>query len=72
MWFIFWTSSFAYRFDCPVIDNHLVLDETEGDEDARAYFPCPFCYVEIEVNLLCSHLQNEHCFDLESAVTTLS
>lgn len=62
----------SFWFYCLVVDNHLVLDEFEGDEDARAYFPCPFCYVEIEVNLLCSHLQIEHCFDLKNAVTTPS
>ncbi|OAY47854.1 protein DEHYDRATION-INDUCED 19 homolog 6 isoform X2 [Manihot esculenta] len=44
---------------------------SDGDEDARAYFPCPFCYVDIEVHLLCSHLQDEHCFDLKNAVCPL-
>ncbi|KAH0749712.1 hypothetical protein KY290_028944 [Solanum tuberosum] len=40
----------------------------EAEEDVRAWFPCPFCYVEIEVPMLCSHLQDEHCFDLKNAV----
>nr|GME13217.1 protein DEHYDRATION-INDUCED 19 homolog 5-like isoform X2 [Ipomoea batatas] len=40
----------------------------EGAEDLRAWFPCPFCYIEIEVPVLCSHLQEEHCFDLKNAV----
>ncbi|CAL5375024.1 unnamed protein product [Camellia sinensis] len=49
-------------------DNHLNMDGLEGDDDARAYFPCPFCYVEIEVRILCNHLHEEHCFDLKNAV----
>ncbi|KZV25642.1 protein DEHYDRATION-INDUCED 195-like [Dorcoceras hygrometricum] len=44
------------------------VGEDEGDEGVRAWFPCPFCYFEIEVPLLCSHLQEEHCFDLRNAV----
>ncbi|CAH1423268.1 unnamed protein product [Lactuca virosa] len=46
-------------------DNHLTID---GDDDVRAWFPCPFCYVEIEIPALCCHLQEEHCFDLNNAV----
>ncbi|XVF08427.1 hypothetical protein REPUB_Repub07fG0002800 [Reevesia pubescens] len=46
-------------------------DDFEGDEDARACFPCPFCYVEIEIHALCNHLQEEHCFDLKNAVCPL-
>lgn len=34
----------------------------------RAWFPCPFCYVDIEVQAICVHLQEEHCFDLRNAV----
>ncbi|KAL0318581.1 UNVERIFIED_CONTAM: protein dehydration-induced [Sesamum angustifolium] len=47
--------------------NHVLMDDEGGDE-VRAWFPCPFCYVEIEVPLLCVHLQEEHCFDLKNAV----
>ncbi|KAL4584883.1 hypothetical protein LXL04_009493 [Taraxacum kok-saghyz] len=46
-------------------DNHVTMD---GDDDIRAWFPCPFCYVEIEIPALCCHLQEEHCFDLKNAV----
>ncbi|XP_028781790.1 protein DEHYDRATION-INDUCED 19 homolog 5 [Neltuma alba] len=52
-------------------DNLSVFYESDGDDDARSYFPCPFCYVEIEVPVLCSHLQEEHCFDLNNAVCPL-
>ncbi|KAL3342814.1 hypothetical protein AABB24_026713 [Solanum stoloniferum] len=44
------------------------VDNTQGEEDVRAWFPCPFCYVEIEVQMLCNHLQEEHCFDFKNAV----
>ncbi|XP_059304023.1 protein DEHYDRATION-INDUCED 19 homolog 5-like isoform X2 [Lycium ferocissimum] len=44
------------------------VDNTEGEGDVRAWFPCPFCYVEIEVQVLCNHLQEEHCFDFKNAV----
>ncbi|KAF5792883.1 putative drought induced 19 type, zinc-binding protein [Helianthus annuus] len=46
-------------------DNHLTMD---GDDDVGAWFPCPFCYIEIEIPVLCYHLQEEHCFDLKNAV----
>ncbi|KAL5750611.1 hypothetical protein ACOSP7_025214 [Xanthoceras sorbifolium] len=52
-------------------DNHLVMDDSEGDDDVKACFPCPFCYVDIEVQVVCSHLQEEHCFDLKNAVCPL-
>ncbi|KAL3824888.1 hypothetical protein ACJIZ3_020917 [Penstemon smallii] len=38
------------------------------DKEVRAWFPCPFCYVEIEVPILCLHLQEEHYFDMKNAV----
>ncbi|KAJ4798348.1 Protein DEHYDRATION-INDUCED 19 [Rhynchospora pubera] len=44
--------------------NHI----QSGEEDMWEYFPCPFCYIEVEVPFLCSHLQEEHCFDLKNAV----
>ncbi|KAM7276766.1 hypothetical protein ACFE04_018632 [Oxalis oulophora] len=46
--------------------------EGEGDDDARAAcFPCPFCYVDIQLHVLCTHLQEAHCFDLNNAVCPL-
>ncbi|KAL2935686.1 Protein DEHYDRATION-INDUCED 19-like protein 5 [Bienertia sinuspersici] len=48
--------------------NRLVLDDSEVKDDARAYFTCPFCYVDIELAMLCDHLQAEHCFDVKNAV----
>ncbi|CAN0891348.1 Protein DEHYDRATION-INDUCED 19 homolog 5 [Linum grandiflorum] len=52
-------------------DIHLGLNESDGDENARACFPCPFCYVDIEIQVLCCHLQDEHCFNLKDAVCPL-
>ncbi|KAM7272209.1 hypothetical protein ACFE04_026872 [Oxalis oulophora] len=51
-------------------ENIVVMDnnsEEDGDAAKAACFPCPFCYVDIQINLLCSHLQEEHCFDLKNA-----
>ncbi|KAL8256897.1 hypothetical protein R6Q59_028938 [Mikania micrantha] len=47
-------------------DNRLIIDEE--DDDVRGWFPCPFCYVEIEIPVFCCHLREEHCFDLKNAV----
>lgn len=52
-------------------DNHSIVDETETDDDVKACFPCPFCYLEIEVHMICSHLQEEHCFEMKNAVCAL-
>ncbi|KAM7475471.1 hypothetical protein LguiB_022714 [Lonicera macranthoides] len=49
-------------------ENYLIGNDTEQDDDARAWFPCPFCYVEVEISVLCRHLLEEHCFDLKNAV----
>ncbi|OVA20591.1 Drought induced 19 protein-like [Macleaya cordata] len=49
-------------------ENHLIMVGSDGDEDVQACFPCPFCYVEIEVPVLCTHLQEEHCFDVKNSV----
>lgn len=51
--------------------NHIILDDSDGEDDSRAYFSCPYCYLDIEVPVLCSHLQEEHCFDFRNAVCPL-
>ncbi|KAM3355259.1 hypothetical protein ACQJBY_025815 [Aegilops geniculata] len=38
------------------------------DGELWEYFPCPFCYIEVEMPFICSHLQEEHCFDTRNAV----
>lgn len=42
-----------------------------GEEDILEYFPCPFCYIEVEVPFLWSHLEEEHCFDFRNAASPL-
>ncbi|KAF3962736.1 hypothetical protein CMV_012794 [Castanea mollissima] len=49
-------------------ESHTILYDSDNDDDSRALFPCPFCIVDIDVSVLCSHLQEEHCFDLKNAV----
>eukprot|EP00268_Persea_americana_P017089 TRINITY_DN18186_c0_g1_i1.p1 TRINITY_DN18186_c0_g1~~TRINITY_DN18186_c0_g1_i1.p1 ORF type:complete len:220 (+),score=48.80 TRINITY_DN18186_c0_g1_i1:308-967(+) len=49
-------------------ETHLCLDGSEGNDDMRACFPCPFCYMDIEVAVLCTHLHEEHCFDIKNVV----
>ncbi|XP_054805583.1 protein DEHYDRATION-INDUCED 19 homolog 6-like isoform X2 [Prosopis cineraria] len=61
----------AVQAACLHSDNYMAFYESDGDDDTRSYFPCPFCCVEIEVPILCSHLQEEHCFDLKNAVCPL-
>ncbi|GAB4860640.1 hypothetical protein Ancab_035802 [Ancistrocladus abbreviatus] len=48
--------------------THVMLDDSQVNADNRTYFTCPFCYVDTELSLLCSHLQEEHCFDVKNAV----
>ncbi|XP_047332107.1 protein DEHYDRATION-INDUCED 19 homolog 6-like [Impatiens glandulifera] len=52
-------------------DNTLTVDDPEGNDESRACFLCPFCYVDIEVPVLCRHLEEEHCFDFKNAVCPL-
>ncbi|KAI3991732.1 hypothetical protein MKX01_038130 [Papaver californicum] len=52
-------------------DTNLGMVGSDVDEDAQSCFPCPFCYVEIEVPMLCTHLQEEHCFDVKNSVCPL-
>lgn len=41
----------------------------DGDEDLRAEFSCPYCYEEFDITALCSHLEEEHCFESRAAVS---
>lgn len=60
-------------FSCPPFqtDSQILFDDSDVEDDARACFPCPFCYVDIELSMLCSHLQEDHCFDLKNAVSAI-
>lgn len=74
----FWSSRVhsAKHFSAPPHASRLHSDRNSAlvdaeDEDPKPCFPCPFCYVDIEVTALCIHLQEEHCFDLKNAVCPL-
>ncbi|XP_009624525.1 protein DEHYDRATION-INDUCED 19 homolog 5 isoform X2 [Nicotiana tabacum] len=71
----FWSSSVNSTKNISAVQSTYLINsdsqlnvDNEGGEDVRTWFPCPFCYVEIEVPMLCCHLQDEHCFDLKNAV----
>ncbi|TQE10392.1 hypothetical protein C1H46_003989 [Malus baccata] len=49
----------------------MTLEDSEGDDDAKSCFPCPLCYVDIEVPLLSSHLEEQHYFNFKNAVCPL-
>lgn len=44
------------------------MNSSGREDDTWEYFPCPFCYVEVNVPSLASHLQEEHCFDMNNTV----
>ena len=49
-------------------DITFFMDYAGSDDDTWEYFPCPFCNVDVEIPSLCSHLQEEHCFDMKNTV----
>jgi hypothetical protein len=40
----------------------------DGDEDVRSDFSCPYCYEDFDLTSLCSHLEDEHCFEFKPAI----
>ncbi|KAF7033818.1 hypothetical protein CFC21_044897 [Triticum aestivum] len=62
-------ASYSYGFLPP--DRHqpyYAPPPPPPDGELWEYFPCPFCYIEVEMPFICSHLQEEHCFDTRNAV----
>lgn len=57
------------RFHCWFAERQINLDDVDGDEDLRAEFSCPYCYEEFDITALCSHLEEEHCFESRAAVS---
>jgi len=51
-----------------LLDRQINLDDVDGDEDLRAEFSCPYCYEEFDISALCSHLEEEHCFESRAAM----
>lgn len=45
------------------------MDELEMDEEVRPEFPCPYCYEDHDVGSLCAHLEEEHPFEPQAAVS---
>lgn len=50
-------------------DRQINPDDVDGDEEVRPEFLCPYCYEEFDVTALCSHLEDEHCFEFKAAVS---
>lgn len=63
---------FLTRVICCLADRQINLDDVDGDEDLRAEFSCPYCYEEFDITALCSHLEEEHCFESRAAVSIAS
>jgi hypothetical protein len=51
------------------LDQLINLDDVDGDEDMRPEFSCPYCDEDFDITSLCSHLENEHCFESKPAVS---
>ncbi|ESW27480.1 hypothetical protein PHAVU_003G205500 [Phaseolus vulgaris] len=49
-------------------DNYSVIHYTDVENDGRCDFRCPSCDFEIEVPLLCSNLEEDHCYALKNVV----
>ncbi|CAM6053997.1 unnamed protein product [Sphagnum tenellum] len=50
------------------LDQHVNLDDVDGDEDVRPDFSCPYCYEDFDITSLCAHLEDEHCFESKPAI----
>ncbi|KAM3355258.1 hypothetical protein ACQJBY_025815 [Aegilops geniculata] len=63
-------ASYSYGFLPPDRQQPYYAPPPPPPEDGELweYFPCPFCYIEVEMPFICSHLQEEHCFDTRNAV----
>ncbi|KAG0458209.1 hypothetical protein HPP92_023049 [Vanilla planifolia] len=61
------SSASSFSSSCTMKSSDLL----QGGENIWEYFLCPFCYVEVEVQVLCTHLREEHCFETANAVCPL-
>lgn len=72
--FLQYTESYDRKYKTVLLNivqsgfNRLLFISEDGE--LWEYFPCPFCYIEVEVPFICNHLQEEHCFDTRNAVST--
>ncbi|XP_057764453.1 protein DEHYDRATION-INDUCED 19-like isoform X2 [Salvia miltiorrhiza] len=49
-------------------NNHHSQLDFDGEEEARPDYLCPYCYEELDIASLCSHLEAEHSYESKSAV----
>ena len=45
------------------------MEELDTDEEVRPEFACPYCYEDHDVGSLCAHLEEEHPFEPQAAVS---
>ncbi|KAI5065346.1 hypothetical protein GOP47_0020041 [Adiantum capillus-veneris] len=50
------------------LDRTLSHDDLEAHGDMQVEFNCPFCSGSFDIGSLCSHIEEEHCFEPKAAV----
>ncbi|XP_020529783.1 protein DEHYDRATION-INDUCED 19 homolog 3 isoform X2 [Amborella trichopoda] len=48
-------------------DLHLSFDDTDGEDEVRAEFPCPFCSEVFDIVSLCCHIDDKHSMEARNA-----
>lgn len=51
-----------------VIADLFAHDETDGDDELKAEFLCPFCAEDFDVVGLCCHIDEEHPVEAKNGV----
>lgn len=49
-------------------DRPLSHDDIKAHDDMRIEFSCPFCCADFDIGSLCSHIEEEHCFESKAVV----
>ncbi|MCO5589382.1 hypothetical protein L7F22_043349 [Adiantum nelumboides] len=52
-------------------DQSLSHDDLEAHDEVQVEYNCPFCSGEFDIGSLCSHIEEEHCFEPKAAVCPL-
>ncbi|KAG6419163.1 hypothetical protein SASPL_121376 [Salvia splendens] len=42
------------------------VEDFVGEEEAQPDYPCPYCYEELDIASICSHLEAEHSYESKS------
>ncbi|XP_024517321.1 protein DEHYDRATION-INDUCED 19 homolog 4 [Selaginella moellendorffii] len=42
--------------------------DNPDEDESRTEYSCPYCYEDYDVAVLCSHLEDEHCYESKVAV----